>query len=479
MAARAAAAAAGKTPAAAAAAADAPPRWSEAEGDTAADDVDSVLATLQKWTPEERAAYVEAAVDGVDVDGDRLHPLFMTSSPSEAVVKSNSVLSALTTMAYDEEDTPGGMARLAKGRGNEAYVKGAEYYGHAIKHYNDALTHAEAALAGKGGRLKAAEKEEMAALQGAVWGNLAAIYLARGKHITVLHCCDKSLHAVPGNVKVLFRAAKSSLALGRAKAARDFVRLASVHDPDNAALRALGAEADAAIAVQRRIAAAAEREYEGRIMRIAGVRKAVEERGMRVGPPMYRNMRRTGAQPYVDEHDVVHWPLLLLYPQHHQSDWLEDVSEVTPLSDILAHVLGEEGSGAPPPAWDGRGEYRPENVDVFFLSNPCKPTAVTTAWQAFIDDAMPAADRAAAAAAGTAVDLDDDVEVNWGAPTRMVRVPPAAPLMLPLVQPTYVTADIPVLYVVARSSDLYGEMRRRAGGRFPEVTVPDLPPPPT
>lgn len=445
------------------------------EAEAEAEDVGSVLATLQKWTPAERAAYCET-VDGVDVGGDLLHPLFMTASPSEAVVKATPVLSALATMAYDEEDTPAGMARAAKGRGNEAYSKGPEFFGHAIKHYNDALTHAEAALAGKGGgRLKADGRTEMRALLGAVWGNLAAIYLARGKHITVLSCCDKSLQAVPNNVKVLFRAAKSSLTLGRAKAARDFTRLALAQDADNLALRALAGEADKALAVQRAHAAAAEREYESRLYRIAQVRLAVEERALRMGPPMYRNMRRTNAYPYIDSEDAaMHWPVLLLYPQYHQSDWVEDVSERASLSDIVAHVLGEEGSGMPPPAWDKRGEYRIDNVDVFFLSNPCKSTAaaLTTAWQEYIDDAKPAGERAAAEAAGAATAADDDdIEINWGAASQMVRIPPAAPLLLPLLQPTYVVADIPVFYIVARSSDLYSEMRRRAGGRFAEVAV--------
>jgi hypothetical protein len=52
-------------------------------------------------------------------------------------------------MAYDDEDTPEGMAREAKEKGNAAFQRGAGFYGHAIKHYNDCIDHASRSRAKK------------------------------------------------------------------------------------------------------------------------------------------------------------------------------------------------------------------------------------------------------------------------------------------------------------------------------------------
>lgn len=53
----------------------------------------------------------------------------------------NPNLAALTNMAYDDDESPEGMAREAKDKGNSAFQRGAGFYGHAIKHYNDAIDH--------------------------------------------------------------------------------------------------------------------------------------------------------------------------------------------------------------------------------------------------------------------------------------------------------------------------------------------------
>lgn len=173
-------------------------------------------------------------------------------------------------------------------------------------------------------------------------------------------------------------------------------------------------------------------------------------------------------------------------------------SQVTPLGDIISHVLPP---GAPPPPWDTRGEYRADNVEIFFLSNACKPTPLDAAWGYVCGDEPGAGGGGSGAGAGasavvragvtasssrsvvTAADVEEgdpmQPQIEWSKSSLVVRIPPAAPLMLPLVHPSYITADIPTFFVVARSSATYGDMRARCGGRFPEIAVPDLPPPPT
>ncbi len=99
------------------------------------------------------------------------------------------------------------------------------------------------------------------------------------------------------------------------------------------------------------------------------------------------------------------------------------------MGDLLDMILPDDG---PRQAWDPRGEYVASNCDVFYKSNPCKPLErLEDAW--------------------TQVALESAPEESWK-DVRWVRVPAASPLLLPLVQETYVLADLPVFYVVARSS---------------------------
>jgi len=67
---------------------------------------------------------------------------------------------------------------------------------------------------------------------------------------------------------------------------------------------------------------------------------------------------------------------------------------------------------------------------------------------------------------------DKEPEETW-LTQRMVRVPQNAPLLLPLLQPSYVIADTPLFYVVAKSSQCWADMKKRAGGgEFIELVLP-------
>ncbi|KAI4268371.1 MAG: hypothetical protein LQ337_007880, partial [Flavoplaca oasis] len=84
---------------------------------------------------------------------------------------------------------------------------------------------------------------------------------------------------------------------------------------------------------------------------------ALSARGLR--------MRWTGKEPDLEDARIhlepnpldpgseIHFPLLVLYPLHQQSDFLKSVAETTFFGDVLETVLGE-GEGLP---WDTVNEY--------------------------------------------------------------------------------------------------------------------------
>ena len=326
-------------------------------------------------------------------------------------------------------------------------------------------------------------------------------------------------------------------------------------------------EARAAVAVQRTHAEAALQLTRERRDTIARVREACRTRGIAVGPPMFQDMRRTLAAPYVGSDDnsdnngsdcnssgphrvgELHWPLLILYPEYNTSDYLEDVGESAAIEDIVAAVLpsGNASSTSSRPAWDARAEYVADNVDVFFRERPIASVPIERAWD-WVDETTGSTAASSAASSsdkktgttttsssGSSVTADDaaapggttssaaasndasiaSIKTSLAAADsgstpieklsattdscssssssssgttssnsdssgsgrvtgsqRWIRVPPEAPLLAVTVAPGFVVTDIPVLYVVAKSSAFHAEMKRRGGGRFHVLAPP-------
>lgn len=411
------------------------------------------LAHMGKtWTPEERSRYC-------DEQGD--HPLF--ASPTAAPTPATA---AMAHVEYDELDSPLVLATECKEQGNVAFKAGSKFFGNAVRHYRDALRHAgvasasaAAAAAEGGGAEEVADNvvstRALRQLVSTCHCNLAAVFLARQKYISVLEECTAALRAWPDNAKAAWRAVKAALALGKATLALELAEigsLAAAQDGSEATFAPLIRDARELLAHQARMAAATAKDMAERAASLAALRQACTERGISVGPALFNGMRRTLAMPHLDAQQCLHFPIVVLYPAVGQSDYLEDFSEVDTLGELLRTVLPAEGSsrqqGVP---WDARGEYTASNCDIFYKSNPCKALPMELAWTEGMVGEAP--------------------EESWG-DVRWVLCPPEAPLLLALVQPSYVVADLPVFYVVPRSSAFHAEMRRSAGGSFVALQVP-------
>jgi hypothetical protein len=67
-----------------------------------------------------------------------------------------------------------------------------------------------------------------------------------------------------------------------------------------------------------------------------------------MGESCYEELAKA-AEPFLDDDGLVHWPVLLLYDQFDQSDFLSDVMEDCTVGDIIATVLDP---AAPRADWD-------------------------------------------------------------------------------------------------------------------------------
>jgi len=400
--------------------------------------LDDILSRMKTWTPEERSSFCDEAGE---------HPLWSSSSES-STEGATAALSAMKSVEYDDLDDPMTLAMECKDKGNAAFKAGKDYFGHCVRHYQDAIKHAEFCAKKECEAVPKTVKQFISTCH----SNLASVHLSRGKYISALDSCMVALRVWGDNTKAAWRAAKAAIALGRASSALELAELGSCAGDggDSASFVPLIREARELLVIQERNAAATARMLQDRASSLGVVREACRERGIQVGPPLFNGMQRTSARPYVDGDGVLHWPVVLLYPAAGQSDYIEDWPESGTFGELLDVVMSNSGPSLP---WDVKGEYISTGCDVFFKSNPCKPIPLDLAWTQQV--------------------LEETPEESWG-DVRWVLCPPEAPLVLPLLQPSYVVADLPVFYIVPRSSSFYAGMKRAAGGEFARLSTEGL-----
>ncbi|XP_062602009.1 tetratricopeptide repeat protein 4-like, partial [Saccostrea cucullata] len=101
---------------------------------------------------------------------------------------------------------------------------------------------------------------------------------------------------------------------------------------------------------------------------------AIMSRGIRLAgladkgydPLLFTNVELhnpSGAMVYVDADSTLHWPVLFMYPEHTQTDYIEDFSENHTFYDHIIHMFGPE---VPPASWDLDKKYKPENLLIYY-----------------------------------------------------------------------------------------------------------------
>ena len=398
------------------------------------------------WTLSEREAYCDSV---------GAHPLY---SRDDAVSTEDAAAAraAVANVEYDDADSPLVLGDEARAKGNAAFAAGGSFLAHAANHYADALRHADAAERAAGGVAGdagsgATENDGVLAsarlLRATVHANLAAVHLSRGKFISALECATASLRC-GGGAKAAWRGAKAALELGRARAAEEFLDLADALGAAPGDLSAMRARAKSLRAAQAAHQLAYTSGTRARESRLQAVRAACAERRIATGPALFRGLRRTAAEPFVHSDgrvEEMHWPLTVLYPEHGQSDWVEDVGEASAVGDVVDILL------ARPPEW--APSLSAQKADVFFKARPCLPTPLERAWT---QDA-----------------LGDEPE-NDPRGAGWVRVPKDAPLLLVLAAEGYVVADVPILYIVETGTRFWTGMREDSGGTFLTLKLPDF-----
>nr|CAB3498194.1 unnamed protein product [Digitaria exilis] len=212
-------------------------------------------------------------------------------------------------------------AREFKEQGNQFVRMGRKHYGEAVSCYTKAIAQMEPLSS-----LDAAAAADASVL----FANRAHVNLLLGNHRRALDDAEQAIRLSPSSVKAYYRAVKAALALDLLQDAASFCRKGLEQDPANEEFKKLLSQVEAKLSEQERQRAKAAQA----IAAAKDLAAAMEKRGVKLGKAAFQEL--TGVKkPNLDEQGVLHWPVLLLYPEVMSSDFIEDFPETDTFSPHL------------------------------------------------------------------------------------------------------------------------------------------------
>ncbi|CAL1141219.1 unnamed protein product [Cladocopium goreaui] len=280
------------------------------------------------------------------------HPLFMKDIPSDPRdIDNYPMLTALQSILYDDQ-TPEEVAEHFKKQGNEAMKLQASKIAlmNALTFYT------------KGLEMSCKD----AKLNSVLHSNRAAVGLKMGEYLKVVDDCRHAVRLDGSNLKAWFRGAQASEVLGLAEQGLKFCHGALKLDPKEPEVlrvqKQLQARLEKDLLAQQEMRQLDKKLKDSRKANASAVESFLQLRGCRLGPvlfdmSMYR-MANGGLTPHPklvgeDPEMTVEWPMLLLYDEANQSDFVAAFDERYALEDQLQMMFPEDRHVE----WDEQGKY--------------------------------------------------------------------------------------------------------------------------
>lgn len=296
-------------------------------------------------------------------------PMFMTSAPEEIDPEKYPELACLQSIIHDEDRPPEEQAMSLKDEGNIYFKE---------KNYKKAVVCYTAGLMKKCGNQD---------LNTVLLTNRAASHFYLGNMRSALNDAAAAKKIKPDHLKALIRGAQCCIELRQFSQAVQWCDEGLKVCPTDKKLLELRAAADK----HKRAAERDARKAKAKEKKLHGEKEAllaaIKDRGIKLfqsaKPHQHgsdsedederssaaiaqlsldglTSQEVTGAQVFLDDQGSLHWPVLFLYPEHQQSDFISAFSENSCFVDHLTHMFGEL------PPWDTDRKYLPQNLQLYF-----------------------------------------------------------------------------------------------------------------
>ncbi|XP_004607168.2 tetratricopeptide repeat protein 4 isoform X2 [Sorex araneus] len=288
-------------------------------------------------------------------------PLFMKKAPSEIDPKENPDLACLQSIIFDEERSPEEQAKTYKDEGND-YFKEKDYK-KAVVSYTEGL------------KKKCTDPD----LNAVLYTNRAAAHFYLGNFRSALNDVAAARKLKPNHLKAVIRGALCHLELKNFTEAVSWCDEGLQIDPTEKKLLEVRVKADKLKRTQQRDMRKAKVNEKKEQSKNEALLQAVQARGIRLaaaaageeedsdseGPGELcldglSSENPCGARLSMDEQGRLSWPVLFLYPEYGQSDFISAFHEDSRFIDHLMVMFGET------PSWDLEQKYRPEKLEVYF-----------------------------------------------------------------------------------------------------------------
>lgn len=290
----------------------------------------------------------------------RDHPLFMEDMPRN--IEENPLLLALQTLMY-EGKTPEQMAEHFKNLGNEAFRMSK----------NKVATQNALGAYTMGLEQECSDK----VLNSQLHSNRAAVSMRMEQWAKAIEDCKKAVELDPTNVKALYRASLSSDALGLTAEAIKYCDAALAHAENEEAQKMRRLRATLAKKLEKEDKAREKERVNDQA--VAKTRAEAHDavaaflagRGLRLGPQIYDlTMYKAGGMvvrpTFVEENEAIAWPMIFLYDETGQSDFVEKFDERCCLEDQLQLMFPEDRQVE----WDEESKYAWHRLAVYLESLP-------------------------------------------------------------------------------------------------------------
>uniref|UniRef100_A0A493T1Z0 Tetratricopeptide repeat domain 4 n=1 Tax=Anas platyrhynchos platyrhynchos TaxID=8840 RepID=A0A493T1Z0_ANAPP len=287
-------------------------------------------------------------------------PMFMKRCPAEIDAARQPDLACLQSLLFDEEQEPAELAKMYKNEGNEYFRE--KDYGRAVVSYSEGLK----------------KKCEDAELNAVLHTNRGAAHFHLGNYRSALNDAIQAKKLKPTHLKAIIRGALCHMELKNFSEAIAWCEEGLRIDSKEKKLVEMRAKADKLKRAAERDARKAkviEKKEQGQKETLLA---AIKERNIKlvlepsneeedisdglaeISLDGFHSHNATGAKVHLDADGNLNWPVLFLYPEHEQTDFIEAFHENSRFIDHLTVMFAEL------PPWDLERKYLPGNLELYF-----------------------------------------------------------------------------------------------------------------
>ncbi|XP_075615441.1 tetratricopeptide repeat protein 4 isoform X2 [Balearica regulorum gibbericeps] len=285
-------------------------------------------------------------------------PMFMKRCPAEIDAARQPELACLQSLLFDEEQGPAELARMYKNEGNEYFRE--KDYRRAVTAYTEGLK----------------KQSEDAELNAVLHTNRGAAQFYLGNYRSALNDAIRAKKLKPTHLKAIIRGALCHMELKNFSEAIAWCEEGLRIDSKEKKLVEMRAKADKLKRTEERDARKAKvmekKEQRQKEILLA----AIKERNIKlvlepsneeeeisdglaeISLDGFHSDNATGAKVHLDADGNLSWPVLFLYPEHEQTDFIAAFHENSRFIDHLMVMFAEL------PPWDLERKYLPSNLEI-------------------------------------------------------------------------------------------------------------------